>query len=195
MATKGKYRGINHVALVTDDMEKTVRFWRDLLGMRLVLTMGRKGYRQYFFELDESNLILFFEWPNVQNIPPKDHGVPVKGPFGFDHLAIGVRDLDSLFELKERLEGAGFWVSEVIDHGFIYSLYTFDPNEIPIEFCVSREEIDIRKAPLFGDRDPPPVRNEGSEPLKNIWPQPESSIAREERRIYPGEGKDYFKGS
>ncbi|MCK7489334.1 MAG: hypothetical protein MZU79_03090 [Anaerotruncus sp.] len=32
-------------------MDRTIRFWRDLLGMRLVAGMGKTGYRQYFFEL------------------------------------------------------------------------------------------------------------------------------------------------
>ena len=32
------YRGIADVALVTNDMEKTVRFYRDVLGMSVVVT-------------------------------------------------------------------------------------------------------------------------------------------------------------
>lgn len=31
-----KFNGINHLAMVTGDMDMTIRFWRDLLGMRLV---------------------------------------------------------------------------------------------------------------------------------------------------------------
>jgi catechol 2,3-dioxygenase-like lactoylglutathione lyase family enzyme len=30
------YNGVNHLAMATGDMDMTVRFWRDLLGMRLV---------------------------------------------------------------------------------------------------------------------------------------------------------------
>ncbi len=30
------YTGINHLAMATGDMDVTIRFWRDLLGMRLV---------------------------------------------------------------------------------------------------------------------------------------------------------------
>jgi hypothetical protein len=29
-----KYNGINHLAMTTGDMDKTIRFWRDLLGRR-----------------------------------------------------------------------------------------------------------------------------------------------------------------
>lgn len=187
-----RYKGINHIALVTNDMERTVRFWRDLLGMRLIIAMGRRGYRQYFFELDQHNMILFFEWDGVEKIPAKDHGVPVKGPFAFDHLAIGVEDLSTLYEIKDRLDAAGFWVSEVIDHGFVYSLYSFDPNDIPIEFCVAAQDVDVRKNPVLKDRHPLDVTQEGSEPKKGIWPEPKTFTQKGEWHMYPGEGREYI---
>jgi catechol 2,3-dioxygenase-like lactoylglutathione lyase family enzyme len=43
-----QYNGVNHLAMATGDMDKTIRFWRDLLGMRLVAGLGRSGYRHYF---------------------------------------------------------------------------------------------------------------------------------------------------
>ena len=46
-----KYTGINHLAMVTGDMDKTIGFWRDLLGMRLVAGLGRPGYRHIFSRL------------------------------------------------------------------------------------------------------------------------------------------------
>jgi catechol 2,3-dioxygenase-like lactoylglutathione lyase family enzyme len=60
-----KYTGINHLAMATRDMDSTIRFWRDLFGMRLVAGLGRPGYRQYFFEISEHDMIAFFEWPEV----------------------------------------------------------------------------------------------------------------------------------
>ncbi len=55
-------KGIHHLAMATRDMEKTIRFWRDLLGMRLVGGLGKKGYKLYFFEISPQNYIVFFEW-------------------------------------------------------------------------------------------------------------------------------------
>jgi catechol 2,3-dioxygenase-like lactoylglutathione lyase family enzyme len=83
-----KYAGINHLAMATRDMDTTIRFWRDLLGMRLVAGLGRPGYRHYFFEISEHDMIAFFEWPNVDKALEKDHCVPVKGPLVFDHVFI-----------------------------------------------------------------------------------------------------------
>jgi catechol 2,3-dioxygenase-like lactoylglutathione lyase family enzyme len=149
-----RYTGINHLAMATNDMAGTIRFWRDLLGMRLVAGLGKPGYRHYFFEISAHDMIAFFEWPEVENIPEKDHGVPVKGPF--DHVSIEVADIKDLWHLKARLEATDIWVSEVIDHGFILSIYTFDPNNIPIEFSTPIEGVDIRKHPEMKDRHPLP---------------------------------------
>jgi len=184
-----KYTGINHLAMATNDMDSTIRFWRDLLGMRLVVGLGRPGYRHYFFEISDHDMIAFFEWPEVEKIPEKDHGVPVKGPFAFDHVSIEVECDDDLWEIKDRLEAAGFWVSEVIDHGFIHSIYSFDPNNIPIEFSAPVADADIRQHPAMKDKHPSPVALEGPDPQPGKWPQPREFTPAEQRMIYPGEGR------
>jgi len=183
-----RYKGINHLAMVTGDMDETIRFWRDLLGMRLVAGLGRQGYRHYFFEISEHDMIAFFEWPDVEKIPERDHGVPVKGPVAFDHIAFGVEHDDDLWELKDRLEAAQFWVSEVIDHGFIHSIYTFDPNHIPIEFSAPVVGVNLREHPRMVDRHPAASALEGPEPLVHRWPAVKTPSPPEARCVYPGEG-------
>lgn len=183
-----KYTGINHLAMVTGDMDATVRFWRDLLGMRLVVGLGRPGYRHYFLEISAHDMIAFFEWPDVEKIPEKDHGVPVKGPFAFDHVSIEVESPNDLWELKDRLEAAEIWVSEAVDHGFITSIYTFDPNNIPIEFSAPTPGVDIRKYPRMMDKNPAKVGREGPSPQPGHWPSVKEPTPHGERIIYPGEG-------
>ena len=183
-----RYNGINHLAFATADMDLTIRFWRDLLGMRLVAGIGRSKYRQYFFELSQNDMIAFFEWPSVEKIPVKDHGVPVSGPFAFDHVSFGVDDDEALWDLKDRLEASDFWVSDLIDHGFIHSIYTFDPNNIPIEFSANVKGIDLRKNPKMTDRHPAEAAMEGSEPQIGFWPEVRKRTPEDERYIFPGEG-------
>lgn len=183
-----KYNGINHLALVTPDMDATIRFWRDLLGMRLVIGLGKPGYRHYFFEISEHDMIAFFEWPHVEKIPEKDHGVPVKGPFAFDHVSFEVESDEDLWELKDKLEAAGFWVSEVVDHGFIHSIYTFDPNNIPIEFSAPVREVAPRKNPRMKDRSPGQIALQGPEPQPGHWPEDFPRTPPAQRQLYPGEG-------
>ena len=185
------YRGINHVAMATSDMDNTVRFWRDLLGMRLIATMGRPGQRQYFLEVSDRDMVTFFEWEGVEPLEEKDHGYPVKGKFGFDHISFSVESQDNLCELKGKLSAAGFWVSEIIDHGFLHSLYSFDPNGIPIEFSYEVPEVNVRAKPMLRERNPGLTAREGHDPVPGQWPEPEP-LPSDECRIYPGDGKDIF---
>ncbi|NDY58236.1 VOC family protein [Desulfovibrio sulfodismutans] len=184
------YTGINHLAMATGDMDGTIRFWRDLLGLRLVAGLGRPGYRHYFFEISPTDMIAFFEWDGVEPIPEKDHGVPVRGPYAFDHVAIGVRDRNDLFEIKDKLEAADVWVSEVIDHGFIFSVYAFDPNGIAIEFSCPVPGVDVRAHPAMVDKRPSAVTLEGADPVPGTWPTVTRPTPLSERRIYPGEGRE-----
>lgn len=183
-----RFTGINHLALATGDLDSTIRYWRDLLGLRLVAGLGRPGYRHYFFELSDRDMIAFFEWPGVTPGPDKDHGAPVRGPFTFDHLSLGLSDEDELWELRDRLEAAGFWVSEVVDHGFIRSLYSFDPNNIPVEFSVPAPGVDLRRHPVMVDTAPTALASQGAEPVQGVWPAVTRPTPQLERRTYPGEG-------
>ncbi|MDZ7830350.1 MAG: VOC family protein [Desulfobacterales bacterium] len=184
----GRFTGINHLVFATRDMDMTIRYWRDLLGLRLVAGIGDQNYRHYFFELSGQDMIAFFEWPEVRPVPEKDHGMPVKGPFSFDHLSIGVTADDDLWDLQARLEAAGFWVSEVMDHGFIHSIYSFDPNNIPIEFSAPVAGVDLRKNPAMKDRHPSAAALEGPEPQPGHWQGSKGSVPEAERLIFPGEG-------
>jgi catechol 2,3-dioxygenase-like lactoylglutathione lyase family enzyme len=187
-----RFNGINHLAMATGDMDKTIRFWRDLLGMRLVAGLGASGYRHYFFQISDTDLIAFFEWPDVEPVPNKDHGRPVSGPFIFDHISFGVDAEEDLWELKDKLAAAGFDVSEVVDHGFIHSIYAHDPNGIPIEFSHNVEGMDIRKNPRMADIEPSAITGEGSEPQWDQWPKVTGRTPPERRSVYPGAGSELF---
>ncbi|NIS67820.1 MAG: VOC family protein [Proteobacteria bacterium] len=189
-----KFNGVNHLAMATGDMDQTIRFWRDLLGMRLVAGLGRPGYRHYFFQISETDLIAFFEWPGVEPVSHKDHGRPISGPFVFDHVSFGVETEEDLWNLKDQLSAAGFHVSEVVDHGFIHSIYAFDPNGIPIEFSHNVEGIDIRQNPNMGDIQPSEAAQEGPEPQIDRWPAVQKPTPPERRKVYPGAGSELFHG-
>jgi len=189
-----KFNGVNHLAMATGDMDATIRYWRDLLGMRLVAGLGQPGYRHYFFQISDYDLIAFFEWPGVTPVAHKDHGRPVHGPFIFDHVSFGVESEDDLWELKDKLEAAGFGVSDCIDHGFIHSIYSFDPNGVPVEFSHNVEGIDVRKNPNMGDSGPSQVTREGPEPQAGKWSEPKRPTPIAQRVVYPGAGSELFHG-
>ncbi|MBI3742759.1 MAG: VOC family protein [Chloroflexi bacterium] len=157
------WKGINHLALVTGDMDATVRFYRDTLGMPLVATIGtREGqtpWRHYFFKLSDGNTIAFFEWPGVKGVH-KPAGEPVTGNVQFDHLSFGVENEAALLDLQKRLRAEGIRVTRVVDHVFIRSIYFTDPNGIALEASYWIKDATLGE-PDYSDRmlfaDPNPV--------------------------------------
>lgn len=185
---KVEYSCVNHVAFATADMDRTIRFWRDLLQMPVVAAYGRPGNRQYFFSVPPASFITFFEWPEVEALPRKHHGAPVKGPFLFDHISIGVRRRADLYRLQDMLEAAEFSVSDAIDHGFIHSIYTYDPNGIPLEFSWRVEGEDVLSSPVVIDPSPVKTLQEGFQPVPGKWPRVTHTTPPGEWILIPGEG-------
>lgn len=183
------FSGLSHVALATGDLDATIRFWRDLLGCRLVGRLGRPGQRAYFFDAGRGTLIGFFEWPGTQPIPKKDVQVPVAGPFAFDHVALAVGSLEDLFRLKDRFAAAGVSASDVTDHGFLYSVYLHDPNGITVECCCAARDVDIATDPVAIEQAPTPVAAQGADPDPAAYPAP---TAHGDWPVVPGTGYRAF---
>ncbi len=187
-----KYTGINHLAMATEDMDRTILFWRDLLEMRMIAGLGEPGFRHYFFEIAANDVIAFFEWDSVEAAAPRVHGTPVKGPFLFDHVSFGVENNDNLWELKDKLVAAGFPCTDVKDHGFIHSVYAHDPNGIPIEFSWQVDGIDIHKNPILADSLPSEIAKEGAEPQPARWPKAAKPTEESQKKIIKSAGSELY---
>ncbi|MBO0730817.1 MAG: VOC family protein [Acidimicrobiaceae bacterium] len=161
--TRPRWRGINHLALVTTDMDATVRFYHGVLGARLVAHLGNAGFRHYFFEVGPQNTVAFFEYRDVDLATfAKPAGIPDPRAVQFDHLSLNLPDEQALLDLRERLKEAHCEVTDVVDHGFIRSIYFTDPNGIALEAswwvtdATGRDE-DFADEGLFSDPDPVPA--------------------------------------
>ena len=88
-----RWQGINHLALVTPDMDATVRFYHGTLGARLVATLGTPDFRHYFFEFGPQNTVAFFEYANAPvETFAKPAGIPDPRAPQFDHLSFNLPD-------------------------------------------------------------------------------------------------------
>ncbi len=160
------WRGINHLALITDDMDATVRFYHGVLGARLVATIGTASFRHYFFEIGAGNTVAFFEYQGVDVASfAKPAGVPDRRAVQFDHVSFNVGDEHALGLLRKRLAAFGCEVTTVVDHGFIHSVYFTDPNGIALEAScwvedATGRDADLRDRGLFSDPDPVPAVRE-----------------------------------
>ncbi len=177
--------GINHLAFITDDMEKTIRFYRDLLGMELVAGVGHDGYRHYFFRAGDTQ-VAFFEYDGASPMKQKFHGSPTSEPLGFDHVSFTVATREDLFQLKDKLEAAGIEVSGAVDHGTMWSIYWFDPNNIPLE--ASWDTMEILRPPAMEDDDPMAIVAEGAEPQPGHWPEVTKPTPPEQMMAHAGNG-------
>ena len=92
----------------------------------------------------------------------------------FDHLSFNVPDEHALELLRKRLLSAGSEVTEVVDHGFIRSIYFTDPNGIALEASWwvvdgTGRRLDLSDRELFEDPDPvPSVRELDDGELRSV---------------------------
>ncbi|MFQ5954746.1 MAG: VOC family protein, partial [Kiloniellales bacterium] len=159
--------------------------YRDLLGMELVAGIGHEGYRHYFFQFGD-NHVAFFEYDIARPMERKFHGTPTDKRQGFDHVSFTVASCEDLFRLKDKLEAAGFEVTGAVDHGTIWSIYFFDPNNIPLE--VSWPCVELLKAPAMDEVAPMDIVAEGSGPQPGVWPEVTNPTPREAMTARPGNG-------
>lgn len=184
---------INHVVFVTDDIIRTIRFYRDLLGMELTQAYGGPGIRHYFFRTG-NNEMAFFEYPDVKPADTEALGGPAnKRQGGFDHISFNVESKEELFAVKDKVEAAGIAVNGVLDHGALWSFYFDDPNGIELEVVWPCTELIL--PPAEDDANPLPIVAEGSSPQPGHWPEvtestpPEKMVCIEPSAGYNSIGK------
>ncbi len=158
------WRGINHLALVTPDMDTTVRFYTGVLGMPLVMTLMAGPMRHYFFEMSPHNTVAFFEVPDAETFV-KGAGSPAPYPVQLDHISFDLPNEHALVTLQTRLRAAGSEVTEIVDHGVMKSVYFTDPNGIALEATHwvvdgTGREFDPDDERVFLDPDPVPAVTE-----------------------------------
>jgi catechol 2,3-dioxygenase-like lactoylglutathione lyase family enzyme len=174
---KFEIRGVNHVALVCSDMARTVRFYRDVLGMPLVKTIELPGGmgQHFFFDIGNDDCLAFFWFrdaapatPGVSNAPSlPDRGDISSAHASMNHLAFDV-PLERFEEYRQRLIDEGVEVSSVLDHDdsefgvarefhdgvFVRSFYFRDPDGVLLEFAAWTREMgrsdDVRVLPVDG---------------------------------------------
>jgi len=155
------WQGLNHLALITNDMDATVRFWHGVMGAPLVATIGTATFRHYFFRFGPHCSVAFFEYVGRSTDQiAKPAGVFDARAGHFDHLSMDLPDERALLALRQRLADAGTEVTDVVDHGLMRSIYFNDPNGIALEASWWSDDPTVVE-PDYTDRryfaDPTPV--------------------------------------
>jgi catechol 2,3-dioxygenase len=127
---KAQYLG--HVVFYVEDVERSLAFYRDLLGFREVgRTFGGKAAALTSGRTHHELLLI-----EVGPVPG-----PPKGPHrGLYHIGIKIGDsLDALRLAKAELDRAGIKVTGMSDHTVSQSLYLADPDGNEVELYVDAD--------------------------------------------------------
>ncbi len=122
--------GINHPAFVGRAYDETVRFYTEVLGMRLVLeqpNLDDEGSTHLFFEAGPGQFIAFFV-PSTGSLPETPQ---TRGLGRMLHLALNLAT--PIEDAMAVLDTEGIRYRGPIDRGYERSLYFRDPNGVVIE--------------------------------------------------------------
>ena len=135
-----KIKKVGHVVLGVRDVERSVKFYTEVLGMELVTTLD--GMQMAFFSFGERDHdIAVVKVPDDQPIGSE------RGP----HTALEIEGgEDQLRELYERLKSHGTRIQYTVDHVVTKSVYFFDPDGNRLE--IFSQELDGESAMEYARR-------------------------------------------
>jgi catechol 2,3-dioxygenase-like lactoylglutathione lyase family enzyme len=118
-------RGVHHIAALCSDVERTIRFYQDLLGFPLTDLFENRDYQgstHFFFDIGNGNALAFFDFPGL------DLGPYAEVLGGLHHLAISM-SREHWEAARGRLAAAGVETQEMSGS----SLYFRDPDGTRLE--------------------------------------------------------------
>lgn len=140
---KAPFGAIHHVALVTNDMNKTVAFYRDVLGAQVAKSHrlpGSDGRRHYFITVAPNTVFAFFETPEAE-LPAYQPPIKAKSGRALDHIAFFVESQAALEAWYARLQGKVENLSEIVNlEGMVRAFFFSDPNGIVLEVMAETEK-------------------------------------------------------
>lgn len=118
-------RGLHHMALLSSDVERTIRFYQELLEFPLTAIFENRDYagsNHFFFDIGNGNLLAFFDFPGL------DLGPYAEVLGGLHHVAISVEPAQ-WERLRAKLDAAD--VPYLLESKV--SLYFRDPDGARLE--------------------------------------------------------------
>ena len=125
--------GIHHITIISRDLDRSVAFYRDLLGMGLVkqtLNNDDPSSRHFYFgdaEGAPGTLVTCFEYPRMEE--------GKVGAGSTHHFALSVESDEELEGWRAYLASQGVACTEVMDRTYFKSIYLRDPDDHIVEIA------------------------------------------------------------
>ena len=122
---------VGHVVLNSRDVETSVKFYTEALGMEVVSFRSERPSAFLSFGTQHHDIALFQASEGAE-----------QGQLGLNHIALQIEGgVQELKALHQRLLDIGVQVDRISDHGITQSVYFFDPDGNRLEiFCEMMEQ-------------------------------------------------------
>jgi len=139
--TKTPWRGFHHVALVTPDLDATIRFYRDVLGMEAGEVMERQGRHCFITPGGDTWGLHFFEHADAELFAQPEVLTQRYGflPGALQHIAFALPDEAAALALRQRLQEKGVEITPINELGPIRNFLFTDNNGLILEAAWPKE--------------------------------------------------------
>jgi catechol 2,3-dioxygenase-like lactoylglutathione lyase family enzyme len=132
--------GVNHVAILTSDMDRFIRFYNQAFDAQVVSDNprhgGREGERMVVMTLGGPSMLNVFQVPgNTQ----AEVQTPIFGRGRIDHLGLNAASRQALDMARERLMKLGASDGTVTDFGSALSVFFRDPDGLEAEVVWTKD--------------------------------------------------------
>jgi len=125
--------GIHHITLLVEDVERSLAFYRNVLGLRLVkqtVNDDDRSARHFIFgDADGKLLITCLEYPDLEE------GSVGRG--STHHFALAVESEEELGAWRDYLTSKGIATTELLDRADFKSIYLRDPDGHIVEIAAA----------------------------------------------------------
>jgi catechol 2,3-dioxygenase-like lactoylglutathione lyase family enzyme len=142
--------GLNHVAVITADLDRLVTFYREVFGAEAIDVPSPPGTTTKIVRLGPTGGLAVMEAPDN---PYARGSTQMLGRGHLDHFALEVPSAEALDMVRARLVLRNASNGEIQDYGPMLAVYFEDPDGTGCEICW------VRDRSLTGGHEPRVLRN------------------------------------
>ncbi|HEX3461058.1 MAG TPA: VOC family protein [Acidimicrobiales bacterium] len=134
-------KGLNHVAIITNDAQRLHGFYKDVFEAEILRDGPEfpdgKGPRLSIIKIGDWSELNVFQ---IEGNTEADRQTPMFGRGRIDHLAVQAASIEAFEAIRDRLMARGAADDFVTDFGSMLSIFFRDPDGLECEVCVENPD-------------------------------------------------------